>query len=218
MAGIKASMRCLKWRTNWVGYLLQSELSTGNLIGLLLLGGQSTRMGTDKATLNYQGKPHAAYLFELLQGLLPESYVSLRSDQSCDFTKKIIVDSYPMKGPINGILSAMNLKAECAFLVLAVDLPFLKSTTLERLIRERDPQKLATVYCNKETGLPEPLIAIWEPAAKAGLEDLQMKSENNSLRGFLLRSNIKCIDPIDPDELFNANTSVEFKKAKSWLK
>ena len=49
--------------------------------------------------------------------------------------------------------------------MLACDLPFLADETLRHLIEHRDPSRLATAYRSSHDGLPEPLCAIWEPAA-----------------------------------------------------
>ncbi|MEQ9006433.1 MAG: NTP transferase domain-containing protein, partial [Ekhidna sp.] len=45
------------------------------------MGGQSSRMGTDKSALNYHGKPQVEYLFELLQSKLSKAFVSVRKGQ-----------------------------------------------------------------------------------------------------------------------------------------
>jgi molybdenum cofactor guanylyltransferase len=57
--------------------------------------------------------------------------------------------------------------------VLACDLPFLTDAALAQLLEERDPTALATAYRSAHDGLPEPLCAIWEPAAAAALAQAQ---------------------------------------------
>ena len=86
---------------------MENVTSNDDLYGLILAGGQSSRMGRDKAGLDYHGQPHAEYLFHLVSGLLPNTFVSVREGHST-FTDRVIRDSFPTKGPINGILSAMK--------------------------------------------------------------------------------------------------------------
>ncbi len=197
--------------------LLWMKKSANKLSGLLLMGGDSTRMGTDKSEVKYREKPHAEYCYGLLKDLIPDSYVSVHEGQSCDFTKSIILDAYPSKGPINGILSALSKYPNSSFLVLAVDLPMIKKETIERLINERDSTKVATVYCTKKTGLPEPLIAIWEAEAHVELERYFLLEGKKSLMGFLRKSDVKYILPSDDKELFNANSPEDGQQAKEWL-
>jgi len=76
-----------------------------------------------------------------------------------------ITDENKFRGPFNGILSAHNLHPEVAWLVLACDLPLMDLTALKQLVEERDADKFATSFSNKENPLPEPVCAIWEPKA-----------------------------------------------------
>ena len=77
----------------------------------------------------------------------------------------LIVDSVTGEGPVVGIRSAFAAHPNVAWLVLACDLPFLSEAAIEGLLRRRDPGALATAYISAHDGLPEPLCAIWEPAA-----------------------------------------------------
>ncbi len=63
------------------------------LYGLVLMGGSSTRMGRDKAAIQYHDRPQAQYLFELVSSFLPNTFVSVRQGQTCDFTDQIIEDA-----------------------------------------------------------------------------------------------------------------------------
>lgn len=188
------------------------------LYGLLLIGGQSTRMGKNKSLIDYHGKPQAHYLFELLEGFVAKAFVSVKDRNTCDFTSAVIQDNFDTKGPINGILSAMKAHPNVAWLVLAVDLPLLTSKTIQQLIDNRDPSKMATAFATKETNLPEPLIAIWEPQAKTDLMKHHLEEGKNCPRKFLINSEIKLIHPSEDSELFNANNPEEASQAKSMIK
>ena len=141
------------------------------LLGLVLGGGKSSRMGKDKASLEYHGKPQILHTWELLRASGIETYVSCRADQAEAepfLGLPQIHDRFIGFGPMGGILSALLTHREAAFVVLACDLPFFDSESLSALIAARDRSKMATAYLSPD-GLPEPLCAIYEPAAYAGL-------------------------------------------------
>jgi molybdopterin-guanine dinucleotide biosynthesis protein A len=174
-------------------------------------------MGTDKSELDYHGRPQVEYMFELVKNLLPNTFVSVRSDQQVDFTDQVIPDSFPTKGPINGILSAMTLQPDKAWLVLAVDLPFVNEQTISHLISSRNTSKLATAFATKESELPEPLVAIWEPQSLEALKEHHLVEDKRCPRKFLMGNDIQLVFPSKDLELFNANNPEEFKQAKSMI-
>lgn len=187
------------------------------LYGLILSGGESSRMGQDKSLINYHGKPQTAYLFEMLSTFLPNTFVSVRQDKPVDFTDRMITDHFDSRGPINGILSAMHQFPGKSWLVLACDLPLISVKTISQLIAERDSTRMATAFATKESGFPEPLVAIWESGAAAGLIRHHLEEGRNCPRKFLINSDIKLIHPLSDLELYNANNPDEYQQAKSLI-
>ncbi|MCP4456781.1 MAG: molybdenum cofactor guanylyltransferase, partial [Cytophagales bacterium] len=153
--------------------------NVGDLNGLILTGGKSSRMGEDKSLIEYHSKPQSQYLYELVKEFLPNTYLSVRGGQQFNYQCDVIEDQLSTKGPINGILSAMKLYPDKAWLVLACDLPLMTRETIKYLIEERDQSKLATAYATDKTGLPEPLVAIWEYSALEALSQHHLVEEKN---------------------------------------
>lgn len=182
------------------------------IYGLLLTGGKSSRMGSNKSLLEYHGKPQSDHLYELLSKKLSKVFISSKNVDSNN--ENIIVDQFETKGPINGILSAMKLHPDKAFLVLAVDLPLLMESTIQGLIERRDSTKYATAYATRETNLPEPLVAIWEPKSEGALSQHHFIEGKNCPRKFLINSDVKLVYPEDDHELFNANDPEEAEEAR----
>jgi len=107
------------------------------LYGLVLAGGQSRRMGRDKALLQRDGQTQLHLAVELLQGVTEKQFVSTRAEQQDDAERQRypqIVDRYDDIGPIAGIWSALETHQEVDWLVLACDLPNLDRQTLDHLI------------------------------------------------------------------------------------
>lgn len=187
------------------------------LYGLILSGGESSRMGQDKSLINYHGKPQTEFLYDLVKSFLPNTFVSVRKDRPVSFTDQVIEDQFESRGPINGILSAMKLYPDKSWLVLACDLPLISVKTIAQLIQERDVTKYATAFATKESGLPEPLVAIWESSASAGLIRHHLEEGRNCPRKFLINTDIKLIYPNNDLELYNANNPEEYQQAKSLI-
>lgn len=189
------------------------------LFGLVLAGGASTRMQRDKAALAYHGKPQLQWAFELLAQFCTSTFVSVRPDQREEPTRVAlpqIVDRQPGIGPIAGITAAFTDHPDSAWLVMACDLPFLTAATLRHLIARRDPGKVATAYRSHHDSLPEPLCAIWEPAAREALL-AQLATGKRCPRKFLINSNTLLLDLPDPAALDNVNTAAEFSAATAQL-
>lgn len=186
-----------------------------DLYGLILIGGQSMRMGEDKSVFKYHNKPQVQHLFELMSPIISETFLSVRNDQTVPFTDKIIPDSFPVRGPLNGLLSAHIADPTKAWLVLAVDMPFIAESTVHYLIENRDENKVATALVNVESGLPEPLAAIWEPQALKKLKTHHLTGEEVYPRRFLIDNEVRLINPESDMVLFNVNDKTDYKTAKS---
>jgi molybdopterin-guanine dinucleotide biosynthesis protein A len=194
-------------------------MTTSALFGLVLAGGASTRMRTDKAALQYHGQPQLRWAFELASQVCAATFVSVRPDQRDDATRASfpqIVDRQPGIGPIAGISAALLEHPKAAWLVLACDLPFLTERTLQHLIAHRDPHKIATAYRSAHDGLPEPLCAIWEPAAREPLL-AYIATGKQCPREFLINSNAALLDLPERQALDNVNTVEEFDVAAAAL-
>lgn len=184
------------------------------LKGLILCGGRSTRMQQDKSQIAYHGKPQWQYLYELVQSVIPDVYVSCREEQKATLHSGIpvIMDNVEGAGPSVGLLSASAAYPEAAWLVLAVDLPLISEQTINYLLAERKPDKDATSLISPFNQLPEPLIAIWEPS---GLKKLQenFAAGRNCPRKTLLNADIFQIENPFSAEQYNANTPEEMREA-----
>lgn len=183
------------------------------IYGLVLAGGASTRMLRDKATLSYHGKPQLEWSFELLDQFCERTFISVRANQAQDPVRAHlpqILDQLEGKGPIAGIAAAQATHPDVAWLVLACDLPFLARSTLEYLIANRDPSRLATAFRSSHDGLPEPLCAIYEPASRARIS-AYIQGGRQCPRKFLIQSEVNLLDQVDRRWLNNANTPDEFR-------
>lgn len=189
--------------------------STAKLYGLVLSGGKSTRMGTDKGLIAYHQIPQRDYLYALLGEVCEKTFISLREEQQTDLPSEMetIVDLNEFKGPYNGLLSAHKKFPGVAWLVLACDLPLMDVRALKELIAARNPQKEATAFAIKENPLPEPLCAIWEPHALANSMAYLESGNGTCPRKYLINHDTKLVFPSDENVLLNANSEEEYRAA-----
>jgi molybdopterin-guanine dinucleotide biosynthesis protein A len=176
-------------------------------------------MHRDKAALKYRGSSQLDRAFELAGRHVPEVFLSVRADQTLDpmrAQRRMIVDAIAGEGPIIGIRSALAAHPRVAWLVLACDLPFLSDEAVDYLLRKRDSAGFATAYRSAHDDLPEPLCAIWEPAAAAALAEYQAGG-GHCPRKFLIRHAVPLLEPLDRRALDNVNTPEEYAQATAAL-
>ncbi len=186
------------------------------LNGLVLVGGKSERMGTDKSSLEYFGTSQREHLFNLLQKTVAgDVFISSRKEQDINH-QNLIPDTFLGLGPFGGICSAFMQHPNNAFLVVATDLPFVDEKLLQLLISKRNPTKIATTFIGKNNPFPEPLISIWEPKSYPIL--LQYLSMGYTCpRKVLINAEVELVT-IDEDFLRNINTLDEYEQVKKELK
>jgi len=196
--------------SNHINNLIQEKIAP--VKGLVLIGGKSTRMGTDKSELNYYGKSQKEFAKELLESnSLKTSYsVQLPSEKEDEISDKFI-----NLGPFGGICSAFQKDPNSAWLVLATDVPFVNEEIIQLLLKHRNPSKTATAIKGKGKEFVEPLITIYEPKAYPIL--LQYLAQGYSCpRKMLINSDVEVVE-IDDNFIRNINTPEEFEIAKKEL-
>jgi molybdopterin-guanine dinucleotide biosynthesis protein A len=180
--------------------------------GLVLIGGKSTRMGQDKASLDYFGKPQKESAKELLENHHLATFYSV---QNASEKKDEISDKFYNLGPFGGICSAFQKDPNAAWFVLATDVPFVNEEIIQLLLKYRNPSKVATAVKGKGNDFVEPLITIYEPKAYPLL--LQYMAQGYSCpRKMLINSDVEIVE-VDPYFIQNINKPEEFEMAKREL-
>lgn len=195
--------------TKHVNNLIKEKIAP--IKGLVLVGGKSIRMGTDKSELNYFGKPQKEVAKELLESHNLETYYSVQKSEN----DNEISDKFINLGPFGGICSAFQEDPNSAWFVLATDVPFVNDKLINLLLEKRNPSKVATAIKGKNKTFVEPLITIYEPKAYPIL--LQYLAQGYSCpRKMLINSDVEVVEIAD-DLIRNINTPEEFEMAKKEL-
>jgi molybdopterin-guanine dinucleotide biosynthesis protein A len=176
-------------------------------------------MQQDKAALLYQGQTQLQRAYELLQLQCEQVFVSVRADQQQEPLRSHwpqIVDQQTEYGPLAGIAAAQAAHPHAAWLVIACDLPLLTHHSIQHLLQQRDPTRLATAYGNPHDQQPEPMCAIWEPAS-AALIRTAIAAGERSPRVLLQAWNTLLITASEPSMLSNVNTPDHHQQASAAL-
>jgi molybdenum cofactor guanylyltransferase len=141
--------------------------------GFVLAGGQSKRMGRDKALLELDGRPLVALATEKLRTLGLEAKIcGARADAAPELARfgEVIPDNFAGCGPVAGIEAGLGLAAEKAplSLFLAVDMPVVPVAFLRWTI-ERAETSRAVATIPVAGGLPQPLCAVYSRRLLEGL-------------------------------------------------
>ena len=165
-------------------------------------------MGRDKGLIAYHEAPQREVAFSLLRPFCERVFLSLNAEQAATADPRFpfLVDQTPDTGPLGGLVTAFHHTPGVAWLTVPCDLPFLTGRTISFLLEHRDPARLATALRGSD-GLPDPLVAVWEPAAFRVLE--QGAKRGDGPRRVLLQLNVALFDAPHPEELRNVNEPIQ---------
>jgi len=146
--------------------------------GFVLAGGRSSRMGTDKAFLQLDGRSLLLRALGLLRTLTPEVRIVGPASKFAPYGS-VVEDLYPGRGPLAGIHAALSASATELNLILAVDLPFVTGSLL-RFILEQAQASNAVVTVPRIAGGYQPLCAVYRPAFASVAQDA-IETGNNKI-------------------------------------
>lgn len=172
--------------------------------GLVLMGGKSSRMGTDKAFVEWEGKTLLQQAIDRLHEVTPDIYLSVNQRQYDLFNEEhqCISDKYIDKGPLGGILSALE-HLQTDIIVLAVDMPALSVEPLQNLLN-RGSATGSLIAHRDNSGFWQPLPSYWPQKSIIILK--QAISENDYSLNQLLQIHGQSIKtPLDKSAFLNMN-------------
>jgi molybdopterin-guanine dinucleotide biosynthesis protein A len=189
-------------------------------------GGKSSRMGQDKALLDFDGQPLIRHLLARLDLLAQETIITTNHPEDYRFLElPLVPDPIPDRGALGGLYTALSAASQPLVAVVACDMPFASPPILRacRDILSLDPG-LDAVIPGTRRGL-EPLHAVYRrktclPAVKAAIQADQWK-----MISWHAEVNVKSLAPeavarLDPSGLAfeNVNTPEQFQQAIRRLK
>ncbi len=185
----------------------------------LLAGGRSSRMGSDKASLEIDGVPLWQRQLRILRELAPaEIFIAGPSRREwLDAKVKIVPDAVTDAGPLAGLVAVLRRCSTSRLLALAVDLPNMSSNYLARLLSFCQPRKGVIPRSSERF---EPLVAVY-PVASLPLAESLLQAGRCSLQELAVRAREhglvveQMIARDDEPYFFNLNTPEDFAAARN---
>jgi molybdopterin-guanine dinucleotide biosynthesis protein A len=135
--------------------------------GLILAGGQSLRMGQDKATLVFDGEPLLARVARLLGHACDEILVASGDGTRLEaFGLPQVADVVPDAGPLGGLVAGLERATNPLVAAVAVDMPFVSAPLLRALAHLWTVEDAIVPVTDRG---PEPLHAVYARAAAVPL-------------------------------------------------
>ena len=127
--------------------------------GVILAGGQSSRMGSNKALLPYRGGRFIEAIHRQLAELFGEVLVVTNAPEQYAFLPcRKVADIFPGQGALAGLQSGLYHSRSEHIFAVACDMPYLNSALIRRLAALRKGNDVVIPECNQGT---EPLHAIY---------------------------------------------------------
>ena len=177
-----------------------------DLYALILTGGQSSRMGRDKAEIAYGEQAQWRAIADLLAPFCKGVYWSCSEKQKNDWGigSQGLTDKIPGHGPASGLQTAFIRFPDVAWLVVACDYPFLEAQDIQQLVSGREPGFEAVTFVGVNEGDVQPMLTLWEPTAQRQFLDAFDRGEN-SPRRILRETRWKGVYPRNNRLLINVN-------------
>ena len=191
-------------------------------------GGQSTRMGTDKALLDIGGKPMIERILEQTAGLGDQLIITNTPEQYAYLGLPLASDVLPGKGALGGLYTALQAATQPYAVVLACDMPFVSRALLEYMMSLAEAFEAVVPHllqAGEGQAEAEPFRAIY---GKACLDPIRRALEANRLRMISFFPEVR-LRWVESDEIrrydpglttfMNCNTPAELEAVREmWAK
>lgn len=185
-----------------------------SLAAIILAGGRSSRMGTDKGMMHFNERPLISHVIDVLRSLEIDNILIITQHGAYEqFGYPCYPDLIQFKGPLGGIYAGLSHSKANKNLVLACDMPFLTKELLSALINDIGEED---ALISQHLGKAEPLCSVYAssciPHFKNKLDTDQLKI-TDALQGLNTRNiNFDGESWFQGNEFSNLNTPDELNK------
>lgn len=157
----------------------------------ILAGGKSSRMGTDKSFVLFQGRPMIELVLERVHGLGDETIlITNKPEAYAHLGVPMYGDVYPDHGSLGGIFTAVHYASHPYTLVVACDMPWLNRPLLAYMLALRET---ADIVVPRWEQYPEPLHAIYHKNCLPAIEE-NLKAGRLKITGFFGRVAVRFVE------------------------
>ena len=188
--------------------------------GFILAGGDSTRMGRDKALLVLAGTPMIVRMAKLVASVIGTAPTVIGASKAYAHLRlSVAEDDWPGAGPLGGIATALRVSKFDWNLVLACDLPYLTAPWLAYVL-SRARKSQAEAVLPKNLSGAEPLCSMYHKRCEPTLR-CALQSGTRKVTEGLSNLRLETIEPgewqrFDSDGLLfkNMNSPADYEEAK----
>lgn len=184
-----------------------------NIDGVLLSGGQSSRMGQDKSLLPRDHRDMFFYTLDNLECLnLNQIFISRNPSQLSYLTRSpVVADIHKEMGPLGGIHAVAQRSKAQALLIVPIDLPLLEVRDLEKIVAMGEVMHQPVYFTEHYLPLFLPLTG----AVRDYLNDVVSgKIKSKSVKALCRHFNGIALSPDNQGRLQNTNTPEQWLAAK----
>jgi molybdopterin-guanine dinucleotide biosynthesis protein A len=192
------------------------------IAGFILAGGESTRMGRNKAALELDGAPMLVRTARLVESVAGPPTVIGNLNGGDSFGLRVVADDWPGAGPLGAIATALRVSTVPWNLIVACDLPYLTKPWLEFLAARALASQADAVIPTNTRGA-EPLCAVYGKRCEAPISAALERGVRKVTDG-LKEALVELIDPFewkafDSEGLLfkNMNTPEDYEEARARL-
>ena len=164
----------------------------GDRAAFVLAGGQSTRMGADKAFVQLEGCTLLARALALAKSVTSDVRIVGSARKFAAFGE-VVEDEFPQHGPLAGIHAALRASSSELNLMLAVDMPFVEVPFLEYLFQEAARHESVMVTIPRAAGAWQTLCAIYRKPF-ADLAEQALRQGKNKIDPLFRETKIQILD------------------------
>lgn len=188
--------------------------SKKTITGIVLAGGKSRRMSTDKALLLFKGKPFLSHVIEALMPMADEILIVSDNKKHGEFNFKRVSDTMIDAGPLSGLHAGLKHSNTELNIILSCDVPLIQTSVLEIILANNTDEY--DVIQIEEEGKSHPLIALYKKRVTPHLLVALQKGERK-LSKALIGLNVKSISISKShyEALRNINTRSDLKSIEN---
>jgi len=164
----------------------------GDRAAFVLAGGQSTRMGVDKAFVQLEGCTLLAHALALAKNVTSDVRI-VGSPQKFAAFGEVVEDEFPQHGPLAGIHAALRASSSELNLMLAVDMPFVEVPFLEYLFQEAARLESVMVTIPRAAGAWQTLCAVYRKPF-ADVAEQALRQGKNKIDPLFRETKIQILD------------------------
>jgi molybdopterin-guanine dinucleotide biosynthesis protein A len=177
---------------------------------IIMAGGESTRMKTDKSSLPINGQPMIVHVLEQLRPHFDQILISAKDVHAYAFPGvKVIADEHPGQGPLMGIVSAIKASNHELNFVQACDIPNTDIALVKKMLKCAPGYDAVTP--RNPDGQCEPLFAVYHKSVLKIMEGMLKRGQKSVHKVFDL-CNARYIDLQTNDAIPNLNTMPEYQR------